>query len=148
MPATAPRLRPLTVLPPIEHRPDQRADRCLAAAAKRGSTARATILVVTMDENTRTRKREKRWQERLALPVLIAALVSIPAVFLSFLSEPWSEAGRVINLLSGLVLVGETLILFIVTPNRRSEERRVGRESRCRWATCRYRNRCSSSPAR
>ena len=118
MPATAPRLRPLTVLPPIEHRPDQRADRCLAAAAKRGSTARATILVVTMDENTRTRKREKRWQERLALPVLIAALVSIPAVFLSFLSEPWSEAGRVINLLSGLVLVGETLILFIVTPNR------------------------------
>src|SRR5699024_9981726 len=65
----------------------------------------ATILVVTMNENTRTRKREKRWQDRLALPVLIAALVSIPAVFLSFLSEPWSEAGRVINLLSGLVLV-------------------------------------------
>src|SRR5699024_11781290 len=30
----------------------------------------------------------------------------------------WAEAGRVINLLSGLVLVGETLILFIVTPNR------------------------------
>lgn len=113
-----PRLRSLTVLSPIEHRPDQLADRWLAAAAKRGSTARATILVVTMDGNTRTRKREKSWQDRLALPVLIAALVSIPAVFLSFLSEPWAEAGRVINLLSGLVLVGETLILFIVTPNR------------------------------
>src|SRR5699024_2941455 len=116
MPATAPRLRPLTVLPPIEHRPDQLADRWLAAAPKSSSTARTTILVVTMNENTRTRKREKRWQKRLALPVLIAALVSIPAVFLSFLSEPWAEAGRVINLLSGLVLVGETLILYIVTP--------------------------------
>ncbi|MDN5595170.1 MAG: hypothetical protein ACTIB7_13620 [Brevibacterium aurantiacum] len=64
--------------------------------------------------------REQRWQERLAVPVLVAALVSIPAIFLTFLSEPWSDAGRVINLLSGLVLVGETLILFLVTPDKKS----------------------------
>ena len=54
------------------------------------------------------------------MPVLVAALVSIPAIFLTFLSEPWSDAGRVINLLSGLVLVGETLILFLVTPDKKS----------------------------
>src|SRR5699024_2830851 len=30
----------------------------------------------------------------------------------------WAEADRLINLLSGLVLVGETRILFIVTPHR------------------------------
>jgi len=69
-------------------------------------------------KNDSATSREHRWQDRLALPVLIAALVSIPAVFLSFLSEPWADAGRVINLLSGLVLVGETLVLFIVTPDR------------------------------
>lgn len=64
--------------------------------------------------------REQRWQKRLAVPVLVAALVSIPAIFLTFLSEPWSDAGRVINLLSGLVLVDETLILFLVTPDKKS----------------------------
>ena len=105
---------PLTVLPPIEPQGERPAE----PRGERGSIARTTILVVTMDENTRTRQREKRWQDRLALPVLVAAIVSIPAVFLSFLSEPWAEAGRIINLLSGLVLVGETLILFVVTPDR------------------------------
>ena len=64
--------------------------------------------------------REQRWQERLTVPVLVAALVSIPAIFLTFLSEPWSDAGRVINLLSGLVLIGETLILFLVAPDKKS----------------------------
>lgn len=52
------------------------------------------------------------------MPVLVAALVSIPAVFLTFLSGPWADAGRVINALSGLVLVGETLILLLVTPDK------------------------------
>lgn len=52
------------------------------------------------------------------MPVLIAALVSIPAVFLTFLSEPWADAGRVINFLSGLVLVGETLILLVIAPDK------------------------------
>src|SRR5699024_8829422 len=61
---------------------------------------------------------------RLALPVLVAALVSIPAVFLTFLSGPWSDAGRLINLLSGLVLVGETIILLVVSPDRLSWLRR------------------------
>ncbi|SDS25572.1 hypothetical protein SAMN04489751_1594 [Brevibacterium sandarakinum] len=81
---------------------------------------RPTILIVTMTEDSKAAAREQRWQARLAVPVLVAALVSIPAVFLTFLSEPWSDAGRVINLLSGLVLVGETLILFLVTPSKKS----------------------------
>lgn len=79
---------------------------------------RPTILIVTMTEDSNAVDREQRWQKRLAVPVLVAALVSIPAVFLTFLAEPWSDAGRVINLLSGLVLVGETLILLVVTPDK------------------------------
>lgn len=71
-----------------------------------------------MTDHPTPASREDRWRSRLAMPVLIAALVSIPAVFLSFLSEPWSAAGRIVNLLSGLVLVGETLILFIVSEDR------------------------------
>ncbi|MDN6529093.1 MAG: hypothetical protein L0K67_08470, partial [Brevibacterium sp.] len=71
-----------------------------------------------MTDDSHAADREQRWQERLAVPVLVAALVSIPAVFLTFLSEPWSDAGRVINSLSGVVLVGETLILLLVTPDK------------------------------
>lgn len=74
--------------------------------------------VGTMKEHPNATSREQRWQERLAMPVLIAALVSIPAVFLSFLSGPWADAGRVINFLSGLVLVGETLILLVIAPDK------------------------------
>ena len=71
-----------------------------------------------MNDDSNAADREQRWQARLAVPVLVAALVSIPAVFLTFLSEPWSDAGRIINALSGLVLVGETLILLAVTPDK------------------------------
>lgn len=80
----------------------------------------STILIVTMTDDSKAAARERRWQARLAVPVLVAALVSIPAVFLTFLSGPWSDAGRVINFLSGLVLVGETLILFLVAPSKRA----------------------------
>lgn len=59
---------------------------------------------------------EERWEERLALPVLVAALVSVPAVFLTLLdAEPWATVGTVVNWLAGAVLVGETVVLLLVT---------------------------------
>ncbi|ANS78784.1 Permeases of the major facilitator superfamily [Serinicoccus hydrothermalis] len=66
------------------------------------------------------RSREEEWEERLALPVLVAALASVPAVFLTLLAEPYSTVGTVANWLTGAVLVAETVILFAVAEDRRA----------------------------
>ncbi|MEX2550790.1 MAG: hypothetical protein WD638_11220 [Nitriliruptoraceae bacterium] len=58
--------------------------------------------------------------ERLAVPVLVAALASIPAIFLTLLSEPWSTIGDGMNTLSGAVLVAEAVVLFAVADDRRA----------------------------
>ena len=63
--------------------------------------------------------REEQWQERLALPVLVAALASVPAMFLTFAEGPLGATGHVVDLLSGLVLVAETVILLVVAENKR-----------------------------
>ena len=65
--------------------------------------------------------REKLWQDRLALPVLVAALASIPAMFLTIAAEGvLSTAGHALDIASGAVLVAETVILFVVAENRRA----------------------------
>lgn len=63
--------------------------------------------------------REERWQQRLALPVLVAALASIPAMFLTVAEGVWGTTGHVIDIASGAVLVAETLILFAVAESKR-----------------------------
>ncbi|WP_299957432.1 hypothetical protein [uncultured Modestobacter sp.] len=64
--------------------------------------------------------REERWQRRLALPVLVAALASVPAMFLAFVGGPLGTAGRWVDLLSGAVLVGEAVVLFAVAEHKRA----------------------------
>lgn len=64
------------------------------------------------------RDREEHWEQRLALPVIIAALASIPAVFLTLLDQPYETVGNVANVLSGAVLVSETVVLFAVSGDR------------------------------
>lgn len=64
--------------------------------------------------------REERWQERLAVPVLVAALASIPAMFLTVAEGALGTAGYVIDVVSGLVLVAETAILFVVAESKRA----------------------------
>ncbi|GAA4877299.1 hypothetical protein [Serinicoccus chungangensis] len=71
-----------------------------------------------------TEDREAEWEERLALPVLVAALASVPAVFLTLLDDPYATVGAVTNGLTGAVLLAETVILFLVTTDRRSWVRR------------------------
>jgi CsoR family transcriptional regulator, copper-sensing transcriptional repressor len=65
-----------------------------------------------------------RLQQRLAVPVLIAALASIPAIFLTLLDDPWATVGTGINSVSGAVLVLETLVLLVMTHDRRAWLRR------------------------
>jgi hypothetical protein len=62
---------------------------------------------------------EEHWEQRLALPVLVAALASVPAVFLTLLDRPYETVGNVVNGLSGAVLVAETVVLFAVSRNKR-----------------------------
>lgn len=58
------------------------------------------------------------WQDRLAVPVLIAALASIPAVFLTLFDGAVEVTGNIINTLSGIVLVAEAVVLFAVSEQR------------------------------
>ncbi|MGY2081981.1 hypothetical protein [Modestobacter sp. SYSU DS0657] len=64
--------------------------------------------------------REERWERRLALPVLVAALASIPAMFLTFAGGTLGTAGRTIDAVSGLVLVAETVVLLAVAEDKRA----------------------------
>ncbi|MDP3966893.1 MAG: hypothetical protein Q8Q02_01325 [Nocardioides sp.] len=77
-----------------------------------------------MVEQEPRRDPEEHWEERLALPVIIAALASVPAVFLTLLDGPYETVGNVVNWLSGAVLVAETAVLFAVSRNKRGWIRR------------------------
>lgn len=67
---------------------------------------------------------EARWSRRFAWPVLVAALASVPAVWLTLLEEPYATVGTTLSLLTGAVLLGETLVLFAVSDDKRRWVRR------------------------
>ncbi len=67
---------------------------------------------------------EARWAHRLAVPVLVAALASVPAVWLTLLDDPYRTIGTVGSLLTGAVLLGETVVLFAVSDDKRDWLRR------------------------
>lgn len=61
---------------------------------------------------------QERWENRLAWPVFTAAIVSVPAVFLTLLDEPFEMIGHVGLWLVTAVLVFETVVLFLVSPTK------------------------------
>lgn len=61
---------------------------------------------------------QEKWEIRLAWPVLIAAVVSVPAVFLTLLDEPFEMIGHIGLWLATAVLVVETVVLFLVSPEK------------------------------
>lgn len=61
---------------------------------------------------------QEKWETRLAWPVVIAAVVSVPAVFLTLLDEPFEMIGHIGLWLATAVLVVETLVLFLVSPEK------------------------------
>lgn len=64
------------------------------------------------------RDRADRLADRIAIPVLVAALAAVPAVFLTLFDEPYQSIGEGLNLLSGAVLIAETVVLFLVSEDR------------------------------
>lgn len=63
--------------------------------------------------------RADRVEERLAIPVIIAAGVTVPAVFLSAVTEGTAaRVGVVLNWASLTVLTAESVLLFLLTGHR------------------------------
>lgn len=62
--------------------------------------------------------RAERAEARLALPVVVAALVSIPAVFLTAAPGWPRDTGKVLNWFSAIVLTGEPILLFLLSGHR------------------------------
>lgn len=60
-------------------------------------------------------ERAERWQDRLAIPVLIAAMVSVPAIFMMMTGGATELVGRILNWLSVAVLIGESLVLLLLS---------------------------------
>lgn len=61
---------------------------------------------------------QERWENRLARPVFVAAIVSVPAVFLTLLDEPFEMIGHIGLWLVTVVLVLETVVLLLVSPRK------------------------------
>lgn len=61
---------------------------------------------------------EDRWEKRLAWPVLVAALVSVPAVFMTLLDDPYETVGHILLYAVSIVLVFETVVFFLVSPEK------------------------------
>lgn len=64
--------------------------------------------------------RQQRVEQAIALPVLIAALASVPAVFLTLFDGRLAQTGGILNGVSGAVLIAEAVVLFAVAPNKRT----------------------------
>jgi hypothetical protein len=57
----------------------------------------------------------ERWEKRLAMPVLVAALISVPAVFLTTTGGASALVGRALNWASLVLLSGEPLLLLLLS---------------------------------
>lgn len=68
--------------------------------------------------------RADRVARKLAMPVLIAALASIPATFLTLFDGTLETTGNALNTASGAVLVAETVVLLAVATDKRAWLRR------------------------
>src|SRR5436305_3336673 len=67
-----------------------------------------------MDANT------SRWEKRFDVPVIVAALATIPLLILSVpkLDQPWSTIVSVANALAWAVFAIELIVMLIVVPDR------------------------------
>jgi hypothetical protein len=57
-------------------------------------------------------------EDRADVPVLVAALTSVPAVFLTMTTGFWAVIGSVLNTASGVLLVGESVLLLLISRER------------------------------
>jgi CsoR family transcriptional regulator, copper-sensing transcriptional repressor len=70
------------------------------------------------DQRAHRDDRADRVEQRLAIPVIVAALVSVPAVFLTMMEGTAQQVGTVLNWASLAVLTGESIVLFMLASDR------------------------------
>ncbi|WP_238385228.1 hypothetical protein [Nesterenkonia muleiensis] len=89
-------------------------------AAARASSAAGELTDTALGNVSQERASaiEQRWERWLVWPVLIAALVSVPAVFLTLMDEPFEMIGHVGLWITSAVLVFETIVFFLVSPRK------------------------------
>jgi len=93
-----------------------RAQQAVDHATEEAKDVAAAGLNKTSDEKIEAI--QERWENRLAWPVLIAAFLSVPAVFLTLLDEPFKMIGDIGIYLTTAVLVFETVIFFLISPEK------------------------------
>ncbi|GAA1110326.1 hypothetical protein [Nesterenkonia jeotgali] len=101
--------------------PAQEEDERGSESTRRRTSAAARELAETASgraSQERAEELQERWEDRLAWPVLIAAVVSVPAVFLTLLDEPFEMIGHVGLWITSVVLIAETFVLFLVSPRK------------------------------
>jgi CsoR family transcriptional regulator, copper-sensing transcriptional repressor len=81
---------------------------------------RGRMTSVPAEQDTRGARVAERW----SVPVLIAALASIPATFLTLFDGAYQTAGNTLHVLSGSVLVAETVVLLAIAEDKREWLRR------------------------
>ena len=64
--------------------------------------------------------RYEHWEQRLTVPVVVAALASVPAVFLTLLDGVYETVGLTVNYAAGAVLVAETVVLAVLARDVRA----------------------------
>jgi hypothetical protein len=64
--------------------------------------------------------RYEHWEQRLTIPVVVAALASVPAVFLTLLDGVYETVGLAVNYAAGAVLVAETVVLAVLARDLRA----------------------------
>lgn len=71
-----------------------------------------------MGRGKRSNELAQAIEDKADVPVLVAALTSVPAVFLTMTSGFWAIIGSVLNTASGITLIGESLLLLLVSGER------------------------------
>lgn len=95
---------------------EQRREDLVSRASTEAKELSDTALGKHSDE--KAQEVEERWERWLAWPVIIAAIVSVPAVFLTLLDEPFEMIGHVGLWATSAVLIVETIVFFLLSPSK------------------------------
>ena len=98
------------------HRTSSRAKKAVDIGRKEAQDVTSVALGKAND--AKVEALQERWENWLAWPVLIAALLSVPAVFLTLLDEPFMTIGNIGLYVATAVLIVETVVFFLISPQK------------------------------
>src|SRR5699024_9261855 len=96
------------------HRTSSRAKKAIDIGGKEAQDVTSVALGKAND--AKVEALQERWEHWLAWPVLIAALLSVPAVFLTLLDEPFVTIGNIGLYVATAALLVVTVVLLLISP--------------------------------